>query len=61
MPLVPGPHLLCATMAAEVFSHKLHLKYTPTYLITDAKTVEDYAHEFYKDKIVTSPVEKNSH
>lgn len=57
-PLEPGPHLLCATMAAEALSHKLKLKYVPTYLITDTHIVEDYAHRFYKDKIVTSPVEK---
>jgi len=57
-PLDPGPQLLCATMAAEALGHKIHLNYIPTYLITDGNAVEDYAHKFYKDKIVTSPVEK---
>ena len=57
-PLDPGPHLLCATIAAEALSDKLNLKYVPIYLITDTHIVEDYAHQFYKDKILTSPVKK---
>jgi len=57
-PLNPGPHLLCATMAAETLSHKLHSNYTPPYLITDTKVVENYADEFYKNKIAISRVEK---
>ena len=56
--LDPGPHLLCATIAAEALSDKLNLKYVPIYLITDTHIVEDYAHQFYKDKILTSPVKK---
>ena len=57
-PLDPEPHLLCATMAAEALGHKLNLKYVPVYLITDTPIVEDFAHKFYKGKILTSPVEK---
>ena len=57
-PLEPEPRLLCAIMAAEALGHKLRVKYVPTYLITDTHIVEDYAHKFYKDKIMTSPVEK---
>ena len=57
-PLDPGPQLLCATMAAEALGDKLHLNYVPTYLITDTNAVNDYAHKFYKDKIVSSPVKK---
>ena len=57
-PLEPGPHLLCATMAAEALGDKLNLKHIPTYLITDTHIVEDYAHKLYKDKILTSPVKK---
>lgn len=57
-PLDPGPHLLCATMAAEALSQKLNLKYIPTYLITDTNIVDDYANKFYKKKIVTSLVDK---